>query len=319
VRWALALAVVAAAAPASAGTRWDGSFFPNVPLTTHQGRTVRFFDDLLKDKVVVLSFIYTSCPDACPLETARLAQVQKLLGDRMGKDVFFYSISIDPRADTPAVLAAYARRHQAGPGWLFLTGAEADIKLIRTRLGLLAAGETGLRQHNLSLLMGNQATGQWMKRSPFENPYMLATQIGDWLQNWKRPPRPENDYARAPRLGQVPAGELLFRTRCAPCHLVGPDDGLTRSGPSLVGVMDRRDRPWLTRWLAEPDRMLAEKDPVAMQLYGSFNKIPMPNMRLENGEIAALIEYLDAQGRPRVANKIRPPRRRSRGPGSRDN
>ena len=83
--------------------------------------------------------------------------------------------------------------------------------------------------------------------------------------------------------------------------------------------MDRRDRHWLTRWLAEPDRMLAEKDPVAVQLYGSFNEIPMPNMRLEAGEITALLEYLDAQSRPPVANKIRRTRRKNREPGFRDN
>src|ERR1044071_5689043 len=105
-------------------------YFTNVELTTHEGRTVKFYDDLLKGKIVAIDLIYTTCQYACPLETARLAQVQNLIGDRMGKDVFFYSITSDPDHDTPAVLKAYAEKFHAGPGWLFLTGSKADIELI---------------------------------------------------------------------------------------------------------------------------------------------------------------------------------------------
>src|SRR5258705_1642858 len=75
--------------------------FTNTPLITQDGKTVRFYDDLIKGKSVVINFIYTQCGDSCPLETAKLAQVQKLLGDRVGKDIFFYSISIDPKRDSP--------------------------------------------------------------------------------------------------------------------------------------------------------------------------------------------------------------------------
>src|SRR6185503_16087443 len=123
-------------ATTSGGARWGAEYFPNVELVSHEGRTVRFFDDLIRDKVVVIDFIYTSCPDACPLETAKLVEVQELLGDRVGKDVFLYSISIDPERDTPAVLREYAERFQTGPGWLFLTGAAADIRLLRQKLGM---------------------------------------------------------------------------------------------------------------------------------------------------------------------------------------
>ena len=74
--------------------------------------------------------MYTSCADECPLETARLVQVQRLLGERVGRDIFFYSISIDPKRDTPIVLKAYAEKFGVGPGWLFLTGKAEDVKLI---------------------------------------------------------------------------------------------------------------------------------------------------------------------------------------------
>src|SRR3989475_4609812 len=99
-----------------AANRWGADYFPNVPLTTQDGASVRLYDDLLKGKSVAINVIYTSCKDECPLETARLAQVQKLLGERMGKDIFFYSITIDPKRDKPEVLKAYARSEERRVG-----------------------------------------------------------------------------------------------------------------------------------------------------------------------------------------------------------
>jgi cytochrome oxidase Cu insertion factor (SCO1/SenC/PrrC family) len=84
---------IVSAAHAAGDTRWGAGYFPNVALTTHEGKTVRFFDDLIEGKIVAIDLIYTTCQYACPLETARLAQVQRLIGDRMGRDVFFYSIT----------------------------------------------------------------------------------------------------------------------------------------------------------------------------------------------------------------------------------
>src|SRR3954449_11560861 len=115
--------------PAS-GATWGPDYFPNVPLTTQDGKTVRFYDDLLKGKRFIINLMYTECGDSCPLETARLSQVKKILGDHLGRDIFFYSISIDPKRDTPAALKAYSEKFHTGPGWLFLTGDKADIDVI---------------------------------------------------------------------------------------------------------------------------------------------------------------------------------------------
>jgi cytochrome oxidase Cu insertion factor (SCO1/SenC/PrrC family) len=104
------LASTPVAADVESATPWGGDYFPNTLLTDQDGQQMRFFDDMIKGKVVVINFIFTTCSDSCPLETARLRQVQKLLGDRVGKDIFFYSISIDPLSDTPEVLKAYATR-----------------------------------------------------------------------------------------------------------------------------------------------------------------------------------------------------------------
>ena len=281
--------------PTSGGMRWGADYFPNVALTTHEGKTVHFFDDLIKDKIVVLNFIYTSCPDACPLETAKLVEVQDLLGERVGRDIFMYSISIDPERDTPEKLKEYSERFQTGPGWLFLTGDKADIRLLRQKVGMIAADETSLQDHSLNLLIGNQATGQWMKRSPFENPYFLVTQLEGSLSRWKNAPTPGPSYADAPKLREMSNGESLFRTRCAVCHAVGAEDGLVHQGPNLLGVTERREPAWLARWLAEPDAMLAEKDPIAVELFAAYRGLPMPNMRLNPAEVAALIEYLETE------------------------
>src|SRR6185369_16056859 len=110
---ALCAAGVARAAPP--GSKWNAAYFGNAELVTQDGRTVRLYDDLLRGKIVVVSFVFTRCTKQCGLITASLARVQRLLGDRMGKDVFFYSISIDPERDTPAVLKEYATAFRAGP------------------------------------------------------------------------------------------------------------------------------------------------------------------------------------------------------------
>src|SRR5256885_15587434 len=91
------LAAATCVGPAFAADRWGADYFPNVLLTTQDGTPVHLYDDLLKGKSVAINVIYTSCQDECPLETARLVQVQRLLGERMGKDIFFYSITIDPK------------------------------------------------------------------------------------------------------------------------------------------------------------------------------------------------------------------------------
>src|SRR3569833_736570 len=118
------------------GARPRTDHFPNVTLTTQDGKTVRNYDDLFKGKIVAINFIYSHCEFSCPLETARLAQVKSLLGARVGKDIFLYSITIDPDHDTPAVLKEYANKFHAGAGWTFLTGKKQDIDLLADRLGL---------------------------------------------------------------------------------------------------------------------------------------------------------------------------------------
>jgi protein SCO1 len=288
------VAILADPPPGTAGGRWAADYFPNVPLITQHGTVVRFYDDLLKGKAVAVNLIYTRCSANCPLETARLAQIQRLLGDRVGKEIFFYSISIDPRHDTPEVLKAYAERFHAGPGWLFLTGQEEDIRLVSAKLGLSSRIDAATRDgHMPSLMIGNEPTGEWMRNSAVDNLRFLATTMTNFFGGWKSG-RPMKSYAE---LGQIPSlgrAEYLFRSRCAACHTIGKGSTL---GPDLSGVTARRDRGWLVRYVARPDRLLAEGDPIATELFAKYRNVRMPNLRLAPDEVVALVSYLEEQSR----------------------
>ena len=282
-----------------ANTHWGGNYFPNVELTSSKGEKHRFFDDLIKDKVVMINFIYTRCPDACPLETAKLSELYQILGDRVGEDVFMYSITIDPDHDTPEVLSSYMKTFQIEKGWEFFTGSEEDILLLRRKLGLyISEVNKDPLDHNLSMIIGNQATGRWMKKSPFENPYILATEIGTWLHNYKAPSESRNLYQDAPEIRKLTQGEALFRTRCSTCHEIGRVPGTTlKPGPNLLDVSERRDHPWLLRWIQEPDKMLEEHDPVAMQMFESYNRLPMPNLQISEHEAQLLLDFIQVESK----------------------
>ena len=296
-RWATASAVCGMAAVAgllashlwtAPAERWAANEFPNVPLITQDGATVRFYDDLIKGKAVAIDLIYTTCKDECPLETARLAQVQRILGDRVGKDLFFYSISIDPRRDAPEVLKEYAEKFHVGPGWLFLTGEENDIRLIAKKLRLPYSRDlTSADGHGTTLMLGDEPTGQWMQNSAEDNPRFLASTISTFL-GW-RSEEPAPSYAEARPL-ELDRGGYVFHTRCLGCHTIGGSDLV---GPDLAGVTDRRDSAWLARYLTAPDEVLAAGDPIASALYAKYAQIPMPNLTLDSEDVSALLSYLE--------------------------
>lgn len=153
---------VAANQRASIGKPSDG--FPNVLLTTQDGKSVHFYDDLVKGKTVLVSFIYTSCQQSCSPTTANLARVHKLLGDRVGRDLTLLSISLDPVVDRPKTLKEYAARFGQFDGWYFLTGDETEIEDLRRKLGLYDLDpviDTDKTQHAGIVIVGNDRTNRW--------------------------------------------------------------------------------------------------------------------------------------------------------------
>jgi protein SCO1/2 len=276
------------------------SHFPNVELITQDGKKVHFYDDLIKGKIVAIDLIYTTCHYACPLETARMAQVRKKLGARVGTDIFFYSISIDPEHDTPPVLKAYMEKFNIGPGWTFLTGKKQEIDFLSKRLGLYSDPSINADGHLPHLLIGNEATGTWIRGSALDNPSFQARMIGEFLDNFKHadlaaePQNPGDGYA----ISNFDRGQYLFGRDCAACHTIGQGDKI---GPDLMGVTNVRDPNWLARMIQKPDQLLDEKDPLATALLKRYKNVRMPNVWISDDELQLLIGYLQSKTATRDA------------------
>jgi len=155
--------------------------FPDVLLTTHEGRQVRFYEDLLKDKIVVLNLMYANCQGVCPVITANLARVQKILVEQGKRNVFLYSLTVKPEEDTPEKLKAYAELHNVGPGWQFLTGKPADIELLRGKLGFVdikpEVDENDRARHSGMVRFGNEPHAWWATCQGQANPEWIAREI----------------------------------------------------------------------------------------------------------------------------------------------
>jgi protein SCO1 len=150
------------------------AYFPNRTLVTQDNKEMRFFDDLLKGKTVLINFAFTSCAGVCPPMTANLAKVQAYLGDRVGKDINMITISVDPATDTPEALKKYAEKFKVKPGWYFLTGKKEDVDAVLTKLGGYVEDKL---KHSSILLVGNIETGEWAKMVAVAKPSEIADAV----------------------------------------------------------------------------------------------------------------------------------------------
>jgi protein SCO1 len=273
----------------AAESRWGANYFPDVTLTTQDGETVKFYD-LIKGRIVAIDLIYTNCQYACPLESARLARMQQILGARMGRDVFFISISIDPEHDTPAALKAYAAKYDAGPGWIFLTGTMSDIDLLSRKLGLWSDPTLTQDGHTPMLLIGNEAAGQWTMTSALDNPAYTAKIIGSWMNSFRT--TVGNSTTDPKPIVNRDNGKYLYGSLCANCHTIGRGDKI---GPDLATSLDTREREWLTRYTVEPDVVRAKNDPIAAVLKKKFPQVRMPNLGLNVDEVKSVLHYVELQ------------------------
>ena|ERR1044071_7631693 len=146
-------------------------YFGDTELVNQDGKTVRFYSDLLKDKVVVINCFFATCNGACLPLTRNLAKIQELMGDHIGKDLFLISITVDPTMDTPARLKQFAISFKARPGWTFLTGTKTNVDLVQKKLGQYVDDKTS---HNNIFLIGNLRTGLWKKAFGLAKPEELV-------------------------------------------------------------------------------------------------------------------------------------------------
>ena len=135
-------------------------YFTDVELVNQDGKKVQFYTDVLKGKTVVVNSFFTTCTSVCPPMNRNMEKIQEALGDRVGKDVFFVSITVDPDVDTPVRLKEYAKKFHAGPGWMFLTGKKENLDAALYKLGQYVEGKD---DHTTIFIIGNETTGLWKK------------------------------------------------------------------------------------------------------------------------------------------------------------
>jgi protein SCO1/2 len=153
---------------------------PNVELITQDNQRVHFYTDLVKDRRVVIQFMFARCRDICPVITHHLVEVQKILKDRVGRDIFFYSITLSPEEDSPRDLKAYAKMHGVGQGWTFLTGKPDDILLLRKSLGFFyddPKEDADRNNHSGMLVVGTEPLMRWAMCQGGADPKWIATVI----------------------------------------------------------------------------------------------------------------------------------------------
>lgn len=165
-----------------------GAYFPNVVVTTHEGERARFYDDLLANKTVMIHCM-TLTGEAERPETSNLLEVQRILGDRVGKDVFLYSMTLDPKNDTAHALRDYARDLGVRPGWRFLTGDPDDIESLRHHLYLSTAHRHGADCSRGLLRYGNEEVGIWGSVPTRIDPRWIAQRIS-WVAPRQLPTGP---------------------------------------------------------------------------------------------------------------------------------
>jgi protein SCO1/2 len=179
---------------ALARSRIQQLHLPNIPLITHEGKEVRFYDDLVKDKVVMLNFFYALCGDVCPAVTANLAEVQKLLGDQVGRDIFMYSLTLRPEADDVLAIQNYRDTFGAGPGWTFLTGKPDDMEKLRRGIGFtnpIPEKDRDTTEHIGNVRYGNEPLMLWAACPGMAKPGFIVESV-----SWAL--RPETNRVQPP-------------------------------------------------------------------------------------------------------------------------
>jgi protein SCO1/2 len=154
-------------------------YFPDLVLRTQDDERVRLYTDLLAGKTVLVHFFYGDGRDGlCPAVTANLVQLQRLLGERCGRDVFMYSFTLAPEA--PARLRAYRASYPISAGWTFLTGSAADLALCRARFGVAdpdPALDREPARHVNVVLLGNEPHERWLGLPALSSPGALLEQL----------------------------------------------------------------------------------------------------------------------------------------------
>ena len=160
---------------------------PNILLYTQENKPVRFYDDLIRDRTVIIDFMWATCDDNCPVKTSNLVNVHKGLGNRVGRDILMLSISLEGKRDTPETLRQYVKRYGGSkPGWIYLTGDYDDVESLRYSLGVYDLDpviDADKESHAGIITFGNDRTNRWAALPALMNSREIARTISRITRN----------------------------------------------------------------------------------------------------------------------------------------
>ncbi len=149
---------------------------PDAEVFDQDGKKMRFYSDLVKDKVVIVSFVFTSCALICPMQGESLSKLQATLGERLGKDIHFVSVSTDPEGDTPERLKTWGVQFGARPGWTLVTGKKSEID----KVAMALTGAPAVKgKHSPVVFVGSDKTGRWIRAYGLAEPARFAGLIDE--------------------------------------------------------------------------------------------------------------------------------------------
>jgi protein SCO1/2 len=176
----LILLLLSAVALPAFATGPAGEYFKDVVLTDQNGHRVRLYEDVIKDRTIVMNSFFATCKGACPIMTQTYTSLQDRFAEHLGKDLMFVSITVDPTNDTPPKLAEYARKAKARPGWLLLTGSKEEVAHALKKIG--QSSETPEAHMNI-MIVGNDKTGLWKKAFALAKPDEIAAIVSSVLND----------------------------------------------------------------------------------------------------------------------------------------
>jgi protein SCO1 len=150
---------------------------PNVPLVDQDGRTLNFYDDVMKNRKVLVNVMYTVCSNVCTPATHHLIEARRLLGDE-ARDLHFVSLSLTPREDTPQALREYKKLHGIDSEWTFLTGKLEPMERVQRALGFLGNRDTDdLLSHSAMARLCDERNLRWSHVNTLLSPRSIARMI----------------------------------------------------------------------------------------------------------------------------------------------
>lgn len=150
---------------------------PDVVLRDQSGKKVRFYTDLLKGKSFVLGFFFTDCTYVCPRQGALFSAVQKQLGERLGKDTFIISVTVNPQRDTVERLKVWGAKFGRKPGWTLVTGPVNEMEKLLVAFTGEGAGPRDI--HSGLIFIANDTTGRWTYVDELTSPAEVEKRISE--------------------------------------------------------------------------------------------------------------------------------------------